>query len=51
VRTKKEEAAAPADGEDEEEEEEPTGGFKIKMAFAENPYFTNAVGLIDRVKL
>jgi hypothetical protein len=38
------EAGTAAAGEgDDEEEEEATGGFRIKMTFAENPYFTNTV--------
>jgi hypothetical protein len=42
VRSKKKEEGEAA-GEDEEEEEEATGGFRIQMTFAENPYFSNTV--------
>lgn len=36
--------AAAGEGEEEEDEdEEATGGFRIRMVFSENPYFTNTV--------
>ncbi len=35
--------AAAGDEDEDEEEEEATGGFRIRLEFSENPYFTNKV--------